>query len=207
MEINQGTPEWHQMRLGKVTASKVADVMAKIKTGESAARKNYRAQLVAERLSQTPTETFTNAAMAWGSEQEEHARDLYQFLTDIPVSQIAFVDHPTIRMAGCSPDGLVGLDGLVEIKAPSTATHIDYLLAGNAPAQYIPQMQFQMACTGRKWCDFFSFDPRLPDNLQYFLTRVNRDDAYIKTMETEIITFLAEVDDVVSKLMKLEQAA
>ena len=201
--MEQRSNEWFAARLGKVTASKVADVMAKIKSGEAAARKNYRAQLVAERLSKTPAESFTNAAMQWGVDNEDAARSLYEFINDTQVSQIGFIDHPTIDMAGCSPDGLVGENGLVEIKCPNTATHIETLLADKASAQYVPQMQFQMACTGRDWCDFFSFDPRLPDHLQYFQVRVDRDDEYIKTMEAEITAFLAEVDDVVKRLEAL----
>lgn len=205
--IIQGTPEWHQMRLGKVTASKVADVMAKIKTGEAAARRNYRAQLVAERLSKCPTETFQNAAMTWGVEMEDSARQLYSFFTGNEVNRVAFVDHPTIQMSGASPDGLIRDVGMVEIKCPNTAAHIDYLLAGEAPSQYIPQMQWQMACTGRAWCDFVTYDPRLPDDLQILIVQVARDDEYIATLEAEVVSFLESVDETVEKLLKLRAAA
>ena len=206
-EIIQGSAEWHQMRLGKVTASKVADVMAKIKTGEAAARRNYRAQLVAERLSKCPTETFQSAAMAWGIEMEDNARQLYSFLSGHEVEQVAFVDHPVIAMSGASPDGLIGTAGMVEIKCPNTATHIDYLLAGEAPSQYIPQLQWQLACTGRSWVDFVSYDPRLPDDLQILIVRVARDDEYIVALEAEVVSFLESVNETVEKLLKLRKAA
>lgn len=204
--IKQGSIEWHQMRLGRVTASKVSDVMAKIKSGEAASRRNYRAQLVAERMSKMPTEMFTSAAMEWGTAQEGAARDLYSFLTGYDVVEVPFVNHPTIEMAGASPDGLIGDDGMVEIKAPNTSTHIDYLLADKAPTQYVPQFQWQLACTGRKWVDFVSYDPRLEDDLQILIVRVMRDDEYIKKVEGEVIEFLAEVDDVIAQLRNRKAA-
>ena len=139
-EIVQGTPEWHAIRLGKVTASRVADVMAKTKTGYGASRANYMAELIAERLTGAPAERYTNAAMQWGTDKEPEARALYEFLTDAAVAQIGFVAHPTISMSGASPDGLVGYDGLVEIKCPNTATHIDTLLGVSGPSKYMLQM-------------------------------------------------------------------
>ena len=199
LPIEQGTLEWRQLRLGKVTASRVADVMSKIKTGESASRKNYKMDLVVERLTNTPTSSFTNAAMAWGTETEPLARMAYEALTGTFVDQVAFIQHPSIEWFGCSPDGLVD-DGLIEIKCPNTATHIDYLLAGVPPAKYVPQMQTQMACTGAKWCDFVSFDPRLPTELQLLVVRLNRDDSYIQEIEVEVKQFLDEVQQVYSQL-------
>jgi putative phage-type endonuclease len=199
----QGTAEWHQMRLGKVTASKIADVMATIKTGEAAGRINYRAQLVAERITGNPTESFTNSAMAWGTEHEPMAREAYERARGSIVEQVAFVDHPIIPMTGASPDGLIDDDGLVEIKCPNTATHIDTLLAGKAPAKYIPQMQWQMACTGRQWCDFVSFDPRLPEDLQLAIYRVERDEGLIAEYEYKVREFLQSVDDTIAKLEAL----
>lgn len=199
----QRTTEWFQARLGKVTASRVADVIAKTKTGYSASRENYMAQLVVERLTNTQAESFTNAAMQWGTDQEPFARAAYELKMGVMVDETGLVDHPTIPMAGASPDGLVGEDGLVEIKCPNTATHIDTLLTQTVPAKYITQMQFQMACTGRQWCDFVSFDPRMPQKAQIFIKRVLRDDSFIKEIESEIKKFLAEVSAKVDQLNKL----
>ena len=197
--IEQGTPEWHQLRLGKVTASRVSDVMAKIKTGESASRKNYRAELVVQRLTGLPSESFTNAAVEWGTATEPMARIAYEIAKEVLVEQVGFIEHPTIAMFGCSPDGLVH-DGMIEIKCPNSATHIEYLTDNKAPAKYINQMQCQMAVTGRKWCDFVSFDPRLPEDLQLFVVRVERDQKYIDSMEVEVVEFLTEVEGMVNQL-------
>ena len=197
--IEQGTPEWHQLRLGKVTASRVSDVMAKIKTGESASRKNYRAELVVQRLTGMPSESFTNAAMEFGTATEPMARIAYEIAKEVLVEQVGFIEHPTIAMFGCSPDGLVH-DGMIEIKCPNSATHIEYLTDNKAPAKYINQMQCQMAVTGRKWCDFVSFDPRLPEDLQLFVVRVERDQKYIDSMEVEVVEFLTEVEGMVNQL-------
>lgn len=190
------------LRAGKVTASRVADVLSKVKSGESAGRKNLKMDLVAERLTGKPTDSFTNSAMQWGTEQEPFARIAYEAYKGIFVEQIPFVDHPTIEWFGCSPDGLVGEDGLLEIKAPNTTTHIEYLQEGKPPSKYIPQMMAQMACTGRKWCDFASFDPRMPEELQLFVVRLNRDDAYIQEMEAEVKKFLDEVEQVLAQLKR-----
>lgn len=198
--IAQGSPEWFAVRCGKVTASRVADVIAKTKTGYGASRANYAAELIAERLTQTTAPSFTNAAMQWGTDQEPHARAAYSFLHDVDVEEIAFVDHPEIAMSGASPDGLVGLDGLVEFKCPNTATHLDTLLSETVPGKYITQMQWQMACTGRAWCDFASFDPRLPPSMQLFVKRVERDASLILDLETEVSAFLAEIDAKVAAL-------
>ena len=203
--IVQGTPEWFEQRLGKVTASRVADVIAKTKTGYSASRDNYAAQLICERLTNLPTESYTNAAMQWGTETEPKARQAYESHTFTSVVEVAMIQHPTIEMAGASPDGTIGDDGLIEIKCPNTSTHIDTLLSQKVPSKYVTQMQWQMACTGRKWCDFVSFDPRMPDNLQLFIKRVDRDDELIKELETEVIKFLAEVDEKVEKLKSIKE--
>ena len=201
--MDQRSEEWFKARLGKVTASRVADVIAKTKTGYSASRDNYMAQLVVERLTNTQAETFTNAAMQWGTDQEPFARAAYEIQQNVLVDETGLIDHPTIEMAGASPDGLIGEDGLVEIKCPNTATHIDTLLTQTVPGKYITQMQFQMACTGRKWCDFVSFDPRMPAKAQLFVKRVQRDDVFIKEIESEIKKFLAEVTAKVEQLNKL----
>lgn len=201
-KIEQGSDAWKALRAGKVTASRVADVLSKIKSGESAGRKNYRMDLVAERLTGKPADSFTNSAMQWGTEQEPFARIAYETHKGLFVEQVPFVDHPTIEWFGCSPDGLVGEDGLLEIKCPNTTTHLEYLQDGKQPSKYIPQMMAQMACTGRKWCDFASFDPRLPEDLQLFVVRLNWDDAYIQEMEAEVKQFLNEVDATLSQLKR-----
>ena len=201
-KIEQGSDAWKALRAGKVTASRVADVLSKIKSGESAGRKNYRMDLVAERLTGKPADSFTNSAMQWGTEQEPFARIAYETHKGLFVEQVPFVDHPTIEWFGCSPDGLVGEDGLLEIKCPNTTTHLEYLQDGKPPSKYIPQMMAQMACTGRKWCDFASFDPRLPEDLQLFVVRLNWDDAYIQEMEAEVKQFLNEVDATLSQLKR-----
>jgi putative phage-type endonuclease len=202
--IEQGTDEWFAIRIGKVTASRVADLLAKTKSGYSASRDNYMAQLVCERLTGQKGESFTNAAMQHGTDTEPLARLAYEVSQNVLVDQVGFVPHPSIKMAGASPDGLVGDDGLLEIKCPNTATHIETLLSETVPTKYFTQMQFQMACTGRMWTDFVSFDNRLPEELQLFVKRVPRDEMYIKLMEAEIVQFIAELDDKINKLMKVK---
>lgn len=202
VDIDQGSEEWLRLRAGKVTASRVADIIAKTKTGYSASRANYAAQLVTERLTGFPVEAYSNAAMAWGTEMEPEARRAYEFYRAEEVEQVGFVLHPTIGETGASPDGLVGEWGLVEIKCPNTATHIETLIGASVPAKYITQMQWQMACTGRKWCDFISYDPRMPESMRFFCQRVNRDDDMIAELEKEVITFLNEVRGKVEELRR-----
>jgi len=202
--MDQGTEEWFTIRIGKVTASRVADVIAKTKTGYSATRDNYMAQLVCERLTGQKGESFSNAAMQHGTDTEPLARAAYEAFQDILVDEVGFVPHPSIIMAGASPDGLVGDDGLLEIKCPNTATHIETLLSQSVPGKYNTQMQFQMACTGRQWCDFVSFDNRLPEELQLFVKRVPRDNEFIKQMEDEVVKFLNELDIKIAQLMDLK---
>lgn len=201
--MEQRSEEWFAARVGKVTASKIADVMARTKSGYSASRANYMAQLIAERLTGKPAESFSNAAMQWGTETEPQARTEYEFASDVQVVEEGFVTHPAIPDAGASPDGLVGDDGMVEIKCPNTATHIETLLTGKIPDKYIKQMQWQMACAGRKWNDFASFDPRMPEHLQLFIKRVERDDKMIGEMEIEVVKFLAEVEKTIQQLQKV----
>ena len=202
--IEQGTDEWFAARIGKVTASRVADIIAKTKTGYSSSRDNYMAQLICERLTNQKADGFTNAAMQWGTETEPLARISYEVAQNVLVDEVGFVPHPKILMAGASPDGLVGDNGLLEIKCPNTATHIDTLLSETVPGKYNTQMQFQMACTDRKWCDFVSFDNRLPTELQLFVKRVPRDNVFIRLIEGEIVQFIAELDDKINKLMKVK---
>jgi putative phage-type endonuclease len=203
-EIIQRSDAWFTARLGKVTASRVADVIAKTKSGYSASRDNYMAQLICERLTGQQGESFTNAAMTWGTETEPLARSAFEAYADVMVEEVGFVPHPTIEMSGASPDGLVGLFGMLEIKCPNTATHIDTLLTQVVPTKYITQMQWQMRCCERQWCEFVSFDPRLPQDLQLFVKRVEFDPEYVAMLEKEVIQFLAELDDKVNKLTNLK---
>lgn len=196
----QGSADWFAARLGKVTASRVADVVAKTKTGWGASRANYMAQLIAERLTGIAAESYTNAAMQWGTEHEPEARQFYEFSTDLEVTEVGFVLHPAVKDSGASPDGFCGDDGLVEIKCPNTATHIDTLIGQTVPGKYVTQMQWQMACTGRAWCDFVSFDPRMPADMRLFVRRVPRDDALIADLEREVVGFLAELEAKIADL-------
>ena len=191
--IEQGSEEWLKIRLGKVTASGVADVLAKTKSGVSASRGNYLIKLAIQRVTGVVEEGFTNDAMQWGKDNEPQARVAYEVASGNFVDQVAFVDHPTITWFGASPDGLVNQDGLVEIKCPNSATHWSYIKDDGPPTKYYIQMQAQMACTGRSWCDFVSFDPRMPERSRLFIKRVMREDAYIAEMEAEVKKFRDEV--------------
>lgn len=202
-EIDQRSQEWYEIRLGKVTASRIEDVIAKTKTGYSASREKYMAQLVVERMTGKKADSYTNAAMQWGIDQEPFARAAYEARNEVFVEEVGFVPHPTIEMAGASPDGLVGDDGMVEIKCPETQTMIDTLLTEKVPSKYFAQMQFQMACADRSWCDYVVFDPRMPTGAQLFVKRVPRDDDYIKQIESEITIFLNEVTEKVAKLHQI----
>jgi putative phage-type endonuclease len=207
IDFPQGSAEWLSSRAGKVTASKIADVMAKGKSGEAADRKNYRAQIVAEILTGKPQDSvFMNDAMKWGVENEPFARAAYEVATETMVDQVGLVLHPNMDRAAASPDGLVGKVGLVEIKCPNTATHIEYLLSGQVPSKYRYQMLWQMACTERQWCDFTSFDPRLRQDLQLFVVRLIRDDDAIAAIEAEVTKFLSEVDETIQRLTERKAA-
>lgn len=201
--MDQRSPDWFKARLGKVTASRVADVVAKTKSGVSASRTNYLAQLICERLTETVAEGYTSVEMQWGTDQEPYARAAYSAKVGELVEEVGFIDHPTISGAGASPDGLVA-EGLVEIKCANTSTALDWILSGKPPTKYITQMQWQMACTNRPWCDFVSYDPRLPENLRLLVIRVDRDDDRIKELEQEVKEFLQELDDKVNKLKKVK---
>lgn len=203
IEIIQGSPEWFALRCGKVTASRVADVVAKTKTGWGASRANYMAELIAERLTGNAAESYTNAAMQWGTDHEPDARAAYEFRRDAEVEQIGFVIHPAIDESGASPDGLVGTEGMVELKCPQTATHIETLLTGTIPGKYITQMQWQMACAGRNWCDFVSYDPRMPEAMRLYIRRIERDEKLIALLEKDVLEFLAEIRGKVADLTKL----
>ena len=196
----QGTPEWLAERAGKVTASMVSAVLAK---PETAGFRDYQAQLVAEILTgKSQGSDYINAAMAFGTEMEPLARSAYEAETGFSVDEVGFCQHPTIERAGASPDGLVGNSGLVEIKCPKVATHLAYLIAGVVPVGYKNQMMWQMACSGRDWCDFASFRPDLPEHLQLFIIRFKRDPARIIDLETAVVAFLDSVDKMLSQLKK-----
>lgn len=202
-ELLQGTPEWAAARLGRATASRIADAMAKTKSGWGASRANYAAQLVAERLTGEAQESYSNTAMKWGTETEPEARTAYEFQMNTDVVQVGFVEHPRIAMSGASPDGLVGNDGLLEIKCPNTATHIETLLGQSVPGKYITQVQWQLACTGRQWCDFVSYDPRMPESMRFFVKRMSRQQPVIDELEREVSLFLSEVQTTVERLQTI----
>jgi putative phage-type endonuclease len=197
--MQQRTEEWFDVRLGKVTASRVHDLLAQTKTGYSTSRKNYMMELMVERLTHAKQESYTNSYMQHGIDNEPIARVAYEQIISGLVHEVGFVHHPCIYEFGCSPDGLVEMDGLVEIKCPNTAQHVDTILYG-FPPRYKAQVQSQMSCTEREWCDFVSYDPRMPEEMKLVRIRVNRDDEYIKTMEKEIIEFLEELDELVGTI-------
>lgn len=200
----QQTPEWYAARLGKVTASSVHKVLARTKTGYGADRANYLTQLVLERVTGTKADSYTNAAMQWGIDQEPFARAAYEAAKGLLVDEVGFVQHPTIAMAGASPDGLVGNDGMVEIKCPDSKTALECWLSEDpVESKYFAQMQWQMRCADRAWCDYVVFDPRMPTKAQLFIHRVNRNDTWIKVTEMEVEKFLAEVDSKVAALLNI----
>jgi len=204
--IEQRTEEWFQQRLGKVTASRISDVIAKTKTGVSTSRQNYLVQLVSERLTGKKGDSFVNQAMLDGIERESAARELYERTRGVSVTEVGFFDHPIIKNSGASPDGAVNSEeegkyaGLIEIKCPIETTHTNTLMNKLVPSKYIPQMQWQLACTGAKWVDFVSYNPNFPDTMQIFVARVERDNAYIAELESEVLKFLDEVDQAILKL-------
>ncbi len=193
IKAEQGSDEWHKARLGRATASQFDKVMATGKNGyQLAGYKNYRAELVLERLTGQAAEFYTNAAMQWGTETEPLARLRYALTSGNSVEECGFFAHDTL-MAGASPDGLIGDDGILEIKCPMTATHIETLHTKEIPRQYYWQVMGQLWITGRKWADFVSFDPRLPDNAAMFVTRIQRDEEDIEDLEDMVARFLKNV--------------
>ena len=200
IDCPQGSEAWLAARAGRVTASRISDVIAKIKSGEAAAHRDYRAQLVAEILTGRPQDdSFMNAEMQWGLDQEPFARGAYEVAKNVLVDQVGFIIHPSIERAGASPDGIAGKGGL-EIKCPKTATHLQYLLSGEVPAKYHPQMLWQAACGEFEYVDFVSYDPRLPAHLQLFVCRLERDDKRITEITAEVNVFLREVDEIIERL-------
>lgn len=199
-EITQGTDEWKQLRCGIITGSKIADVMQEKKgTGYA----NYLAQIVCERLTVCVTETYKNAYMERGNEDEEAARCCYGYVTGNIVEQVAFIKHPTIDCFGISPDGLINDDGMVEIKRKIPAIHIDYILKNRVPPEYVKQMTAQLACSGRKWNDFVSYCPELPENMQLFVCRLERNEEAINAMETAVVAFNESVEKMIADLKRI----
>jgi putative phage-type endonuclease len=200
--IIQRSPEWFAARCGSLGASQLADALAKTKSGWGASRANLRAKLVVERLTGQQEESFTSAAMQWGVDKEEEARIAYSFLTGRNVVEVGLYKHPTIIGSHASPDGLVDDDGCLEIKCPNSATHIETLKSNQVAHKYLLQMQWQMACADRQWCDFVSFDPRMPDHLMLYIQRVERDNDMLTILEVEVAQFLKEVEADVNELQK-----
>lgn len=201
-EIEQGSDSWLEIRRGKVTASRVADVLAKTKTGVSASRGNYLIELALQRVTGIIEPSFTNDAMQWGKDNEQTARTAFEVAQQVFVDQVAFVDHPTIKDFGCSPDGVIG-DSLLELKCPyQSAVHWSYFKDG-CPSKYYTQIQAQMSCTGAKSVWFVSFDPRMPARSQLYIEEVLREEEFIKKLESEVKQFLNEVE-VESNLMRGE---
>lgn len=198
-DVDQGSPEWFACRAGIATASNFAAVMATVKSGEAAERRNYRARLVVESITGKSPDGYQNAAMRQGIEREPDARALYESRSGVWVDEVGFCRHDSLP-AGASPDGMVGEDGLVEIKSPELATHLDYLLSDGMPAKYRPQVQGQLWITGREWCDFVSFNPDFPEKLRLGVWRIHRDDVYIQTLQAEVTRFMVEVAAELEKL-------
>lgn len=197
----QHSDEWVQARLGKVTASRISDLMATTRNGWGASRKNYAAELVVERLTREPAPKYRSPAMLYGTECEPEARFAYAFRQNVNVVEVGFCPHPVIKMSGASPDGLIGDNGLVEFKCPNTASHLETLLRPDViDDAYMKQIQFQLACTGRQWCDFVSYDKRLPEAMRLSITNITRDDKLIANIEAAVLGFLDEIDGMIAAL-------
>lgn len=201
INVEQGTPEWKAARLGHVTASGMANVMAKGKDkSEAVTRFKYKVQIVAERMTGVVAESYSNASMEWGVEQEGFAVMAYESMRDVLVDKTGFWLHPSIKWLGVSPDRLVDADGLIEVKCPNTTTHLGYLFEKKIPPEYYKQIQCQLWVTGRQWCDFVSYDPRLPKRNQLLIVRTGRDKKLIAEMQAETEKFLGEVESLINKL-------
>jgi hypothetical protein len=209
-DLIQGSPEWLAARAGSLGASSIADALAKTKTGWGASRANLKARIATERLTGKPVETFSNSAMQRGNDLEPQARDFYSFHTGYDVAEVGIVLHPSIKHSHCSPDGLCGDDGMVEIKCCGAARHIELLDEGAVEDRYIKQCFWQMACTGRRWVDLAYFHPDFPHEMQLVIHRIERDEAVIAALESDVLAFLNEVADTVASLTtryKMKEAA
>jgi putative phage-type endonuclease len=200
VDVTQGTLEWRQARVGSLGASRVHDAVARTRSGWAASRAGVLSDIVCERLTDAPVEVFVTEAMRRGSALEPDARAAYAFQRDVDVELVGLVQHPRIAGTHASPDGLVGSGGLVEIKCPATNVHLATLLTGTMPKRYITQCLWQLACTGRAWCDLVSYDDRLPEPLRLHVTRIERDDERIGELEAMVVEFLAEVDATIEQL-------
>ena len=205
LRMKQGSIDWFLARLGFCTGSHAADIMGFRKDGkERAERANYRAAVVAELLTGKPAfDGYLSPEMEWGNEQEAYARAAYEIDSTSDVDLVGFVIHETIPRMGGSPDALVGDSGLLEIKCPKTTTHLRWLLDGVVPEEHIPQMDFYMACTGRQWCDFVSYDPRIHEALRMFTKRLPRDEKRIADLEAAVVQFTLEVNDTIERLQAI----
>jgi len=204
-DLVQGSQEWHEARCGSIGATAINDIMSTGKgSAESAGRKNYRAAKVCEILTKFTAENYVNAAMQRGIDLEPAARDVYSFVRGVDVEQVGLIKHPVLTYSHASPDGLVGDDGMIEIKVPSPANHIDYLLGRVVPSIYVKQLQWQMACSGRLWNDFVSYGPELPEEMQIFIVRMERDDAMIAEMEKAVIEFQVSIEKMIAELKALQ---
>lgn len=197
----QRVPEWYQARVGRLTGSAASDMLARIKTGEAAARRDLRVRLVCERLTgQSQEDAFLNAAMQHGIDTEDAAFAAYEAQTGTMAQRVGFLAHDTL-MAGCSPDGVIGdYAGILELKCPKSATHLRYLKAGALPSDYLPQITHNLWISGAQWCDFVSFDDRFPAALQFFRVRVERNQAEIDAYEVMVRAFLSEIDAEIAAL-------
>jgi putative phage-type endonuclease len=201
IEVEQGSDDWLTMRCGMVTGSRVADIVTRLKKGGySAARQNYLMEVVVSRLTGLTPDHFVTPAMEWGIANESFARAAYEIEQDVDTSPAGFAMHQKIKWFGASPDRLVGSDGLLEIKCLTSANHLQVLLDGVVPVDYMPQMMAEMACADRQYCDFVSFDPRMPKHLQLFVRRFERDEKLIGVMEQEVELFLTEVEAMVKAI-------
>ncbi len=204
-EMEQRTAEWFQARLGKVTASNVYSVLSKTAKGFPTSKyEDYKTKLMTERLIEEISQSYTTPAMQWGIEHEEDALREYEFIYDAEVTRCGFIPHPKIEMAGASPDGLIGEDGLIEVKCPQSTTHLRFFIYDEIKPEYIAQMQFQMACTGRKWCDFMSYNPNFvgkSTGLRMKIKRVLRDEKHIEEINKAVEIFLGEIEQEMQKIL------
>lgn len=200
VDVAQRSPEWFAARCGSLGGSSLHEIVARTKSGYAASRASRLATLAVERLTGRTTETFQTQAMLTGIEREPDARAAYEFMTNAEVVEVGLVRHPTIGWTHASPDGLVGDDGVLEIKAPQPAQHLATLLGQSIPDKYAVQVQWEMACTGRAWADFVSYNPEFPESMQLFIQRVERDDNRIAELESEVTAFLGELELTVHRL-------
>lgn len=197
-DLDQGTDEWFALRLGLPTASRFKDLLA---GGKGLTRTGYMLDLACELLTGVKAESYSNSAMEWGTQTEPQARESYSFINDADVDQVCFIQHDDL-IAGYSPDGLIGANGLLEIKCPNTKTHIETVLSGKVPTGHTPQLQGGLWIAEREWIDFVSFDPRIKSEKQFFCVRVFRDEAYINNMESEVLRFQEELTEIINKIGK-----